>query len=546
MRIYKSTIWTAAATATFCAAGIYVAASGERLGAQGGPQITRPSGEEIAARNERTYGFKGVITGRVTLSDGKPAVGFPVVARFVMHQTGAQGEGEAITDTQGRYRIHGLSPQGFGVQAGNGGKPYLVESWRIVHLEKFPNATVANVDFTLRLGPQITVRVHDAQTGVPVAGTIVNANQSAGTSPFPVGATDARGEFRFRTGQWETEMRLDEGKHQGRDINAAPGYSSYRRVKFNGVADLHDVTWDVKTYSDDPRLNAVVLRGVVTGSDGRPVPGATVRLVRGGGGGVLHARAATDAAGRFSFPTYRMRISEYYTGNRWRKGGILIEARKGSLSALHLATPDETWTTIPVRLSSEERPFVTGHAVFPNGKPAAGVPIRYSEAFLDVSAYSEKNGGATDANGRFTIRALSPDAYYQFRFGGWYLRYGGNPGFGETRVPDVKYTSGQMRLKRGEWRRDLGRVVIWPASSVVAGRLVGPNGGPPRGSLLVTLKGKHTNVLASPTPDGRFRAERVVREPLTLTVDRIYSNTSGEVARKIVRAGDQAVKVVVP
>lgn len=542
MRIHKSAVWIAAATTTLCAAGLYLAAGAGRLGAQGIPQTyQRPSGEEIARDNERTYGFKGVITGRVTLGDGKPAVGFPVIARFVPRQSEVPGEGEAITDAQGRYRIHGLHPQDFWVQAQNGGRPYVPGPARVIRLEQYPNKTAANVDFTLHLGPQITVRVHDAQTGVPVAGLAVSAYNSGPEA----GVTDARGELKLRVSRLDTDLRIENREIQGHYVSAAPGYSFYRRLKFNSVSDLRVVTWDVKTYSDDPRLNAVILRGIVTGPEGRPVGGATVRMGQRGGSSEEH-KTTTDAAGRFSFATYRMQIGEYDTGNRWRKGGILIEARKGGLSAFHLATPDETWTTIPVQIRHEERPFVTGQAVFPNGKPAAGVPIHYSEAFLDASAYFQKNGGATDANGRFTIGGLSPDAYYQFTFGGWYLRYGGNPGFGETRVPDVKYTSGQMRLKSGEWRRDLGRVVIWPASSVVAGRLVGPNGSRARGSLDVTITGKHTNVFALSEADGRFRLEHIVREPLTLTVNRIYSNTSGEVARKTVRSGDQAVKVVVP
>lgn len=545
MRIHNSAVWTAAATATFCAAAIYLVAGGGRLGAQNVAQTyRRPSGEEIAVRNERDYGFKGVITGRVLLGDGRPAAGFPVIARFVRHQTGGQGEGEAITDAQGRYRIHGLSPQGFGVQAENGGRPYVPGPARVIHLEQFPNKTAANVNLTLHLGPQITVRVHDAQTGAPVAGLAVSAYSSG----LRAGVTDARGELRFRASRLDTDLRMENQESHGRYISAAPGYSFYRRITFDSVADLHDVTWDVKAYGNDPRLNAVVFRGVVTGPNGRPVPGATVRLMRGGGGGVEHPQTSTDAAGRFSFSTYRMRIDEYGNGNpRGAKRGILIAAQKGPLSAMHYATPDETWTMIPVRLSRAERPFVTGQAVFPNGKPAAGVPVRYSEALLDVSAYAEKNGGATGPDGHFTLGGLSPDAYYQFTFGGSPRFAGSDPGFGETRVPGVRYTIGQLRLERGEQRRrDLGRVVIWPADSVVAGRLVGPDGGPARGSLLVTIKGKHTNVLASPRADGRFRAEHVVREPLTLTVDRIYSNTSGEVAQKAVRAGDEAVKIIVP
>lgn len=472
------------------------------------------NGKEIPWEQEQNHRFNGVISGHVWLSNGKPAQGFKVDARFVEPQTLAPGEGSAVTDASGYYEIYGLSPESFRVYAVSDGADYIAPTARIVPLNTFPDATATNVDFTLTRGLQITVRVRDAQSGASIPGIEVRANQTQHGSPSLQGVTDARGELRFRASQLETRLQLEAGKRDGYFISPAPGSAFYRLVKFLSADRIKDVVWDVKTYTQDPKQWETVFRGVVTDEEDQPVWGATVRMVRGSQ--ITSTKTGPDGA--FSLPTHRMQETEYGNWDGVQRRGILIEAEKGKLRAKHYATPEETWSRIPVKLKQEEEAgtSVTGQVVGTDGRPLAGVPIHYSEVILDAQAYSAKNAGASDTNGRFTIRGLSPEAFYQFCFGKP-AQIGNDCGFGVTKVPEVEYTTGQYRLKPGE-QRNLGRVVVLRSDTSLAGRLVTPEGGIPTGRLMVVIEGKHMRASAMMEPDGKFTFPHVVRETLTLAV----------------------------
>ena len=234
-----------------------------------------------------------IVSGRVTLQGGKSAVGFHVIARPAGFFR-SDAAGEAITDAAGRYtltikpdpprssvfsgpiffsgsrhrNLGTYGPHTYSVTVANGGQPYLEPLPQIVSLEDRPNHAEGNVNFVLRLGPQITVQVHDAQTGLPVPGVHVRPRldlygQDAGAL---AGETDADGRLRFRLGQLEARLSLEPPA----GIEAAPGSVFYREVHLTAP---EEVVWDVKTYRTDPAATASVWHGVVLRADGRPAAG---------------------------------------------------------------------------------------------------------------------------------------------------------------------------------------------------------------------------------------------------------------------------------
>lgn len=245
----------------------------------------RQESEEAARRNEKA-GFRGVIQGRVLLDNGKPAVGFPVFASYSPRMSREQGEGYAITDSRGGYRIRGLNPvnwrgdgpQSFRVEVSSAGGPFIADPSRIVPLGRTRHHTAINVNFTMHRSPLITVRVRDAQTGAPVPGVLVAAAPEMSNGSKVEGVTDARGEFRYRVRELGSTIYLKDIDRDGVSIVVAP---SFQEVRFSGIADLHDVTIEVKAFTEKQETATGVYHGVVRNSDGMPVVGAVVRLEAG-------------------------------------------------------------------------------------------------------------------------------------------------------------------------------------------------------------------------------------------------------------------------
>ena len=536
MRLQKNAVLSGAVLAA-SGAGFWMACAAPR-----GAQAQRYSGEEIARRNEKDYHYKGEIKGRVLLDNGKPAVGFTVRAWFAQHQTGAPGEGFAVTDASGNYRIHGLNPQGFFVAVESGSKPYIPPPYRTIQLITYPNKTTANVNFTLRLGPKITIRVRDAESGTPISGIVVSAFPYLGTNGSAIGETNAQGNFAFRASSLTMQLRLDADKQQSLKIAPAPGYAFSKGLQ---LAAIIDTEWVVKVYKNSTSYVPATFRGVVLDARGTPVSGAVVRLTRYGGISSPPS-VRTDGTGRFAIATYRIGFTER---------GTVLQAEKGGLDTMRLLTAEQTWKPIVLRLHPPLKTGVAAQVTDPQGNPLSGVPVECNEVFLDPKTLSfvtaiRKDGGVTDTNGQWSMGNLSSEAYYQFEFGG-NNQFGRGRAWGETKFPDVPYTNGQLRLQDGKVR-NIGRVVVYPADATVAGRVI--NSKPPKPNLYVVVQGKHAYVSMAPDAGGNFSLSHLVREPLTVGV---YSSPNGngwrtgpgspdEVYKGTVRAGDTNVKIVLP
>lgn len=512
---------------------------------------TKASG--IAAENAALYRFHGMIHGTVRYASGKPAGGFRVRARFVHRATGARGEGFAMSDAFGNYTIRGLTDrqQGsrteFQVSVENEGKPFVARVASVpVTITPYRNAR-SGVDFVLEAGPEITVRVRDAETGAPVAGLPIEANQSAWWSPEPCGVTDANGEFVYHSPNRQNTLRINTEKPKRLSIAPAPGYNlSYREE----LAPGQKAVWEVRTYAHAYTSKETIFQGVVKDGDGNPLSCVALRLLVA----QREQRATTDAEGRFSFPIQRIMAPS-------DKSGTVLILEKGGETMVRFVRAADTWGPLALTWRPSETATVVGQVREPNGKPLPGVPINYHEMFWNpqfrepgVSAdrcYSGGNGGVTDADGRFALRGLHPEAVYSLEFGRRYQD--GNPqGFGLTHFPDPPYKGVFLHLLPNEVR-DLATVTVPRAEGVVGGRLIGVAGESLHRGVHVVARGKHTDHSAAIQPDASFRIGGVADEPLELLVFRsddgsfrTASDSPDIVVRLPVRYGDTALRVVVP
>jgi protocatechuate 3,4-dioxygenase beta subunit len=176
----------------------------------------------------------GVITGRITDTDGRPVIGerVSVVAKDVPDpgrpMTIFDGP-RNMTDDRGIYRIYGLAPGSYKVSigltaaAGNvaimgmGGSQYtktfypgVAEEARATILEINEGSEISNIDIVARksaLGTSVSGRVVDADSGQPVPNVFVaysslNAGtQQLGGMNFSGSQTDANGKFRLENVQ---------------------------------------------------------------------------------------------------------------------------------------------------------------------------------------------------------------------------------------------------------------------------------------------------------------------------------------------------------
>ena len=175
----------------------------------------------------------GVITGRITDSDGRPVIGEPVnvVAKDTTDtdrpMTMLDGPRNK-TDDRGIYRVYGLSPGNYKVsigQAASAGNmaimgmasrytktfyPGVADETKATILEVDEGAEVSNIDIVARKwgsGFSVSGRVVDADSGQPVPNVYVvhsllnESTQQLGGMNFNGTQTDANGKFRLENVQ---------------------------------------------------------------------------------------------------------------------------------------------------------------------------------------------------------------------------------------------------------------------------------------------------------------------------------------------------------
>ncbi|MGI4789544.1 MAG: MSCRAMM family protein [Janthinobacterium lividum] len=499
----------------------------------------------------KTSASLGTVSGRVTLDDGKPAVGYSIIARSTRYVTPAPS-GEAVTDADGRYTLTidtGLSPGVFQgvtpppvdtqfVITAEGQEPlYLVPPDQTVTLP--PNLTLRGVDFRLSTGPQIMIHVHDALTGLPVPGVTAKypLNRFSNNDYHIAGVTDAQGQVIFRVPMLEVQISLVPPGGDVPTIIAAPGYNLYREIS---LPQIKDVVWDVKTYPAVAPTPPSLWHGVVLDSDGRPAAGARVSILRSSGEGT----AVTDKKGEFSVSLLPLTLDEYSGDYR----GVAVLAEKDGQSAVFAPTPDSTWTGMTVHLTKKPLASYAGMVIGADGRPEAGVPVSCRGGTTIAFGAGLTRSVLTDAAGRFLLSGL-PAGRYQVNLGGGTFGLVTKP----ASDPGYPFSSTLLTLGDGE-QHDFGRVVVLPADEILAGQIVDHDGKPVTSGLTAIVHGAHTSQTASLDNTGQFHTYHIVRESLTLDLYRNDKNggvqlgqASPDLFLKVpVQAGREDVHVVLP
>jgi hypothetical protein len=169
--------------------------------------------DEERANIDFTMVKGGVITGRVTDSNGKPIIrGFVSVNQADWTGLGIHQLGYRETDDRGVYRIYGLPAGRYRVTAAAPGKsaqeyattyyPDVTDEKQSAVIEVNEGSEVGNIDIKLSIrkkeGYEVVGRVIDAETGEPILHAIVNCSGIGETRDrFHRASIDVEGNFRL-------------------------------------------------------------------------------------------------------------------------------------------------------------------------------------------------------------------------------------------------------------------------------------------------------------------------------------------------------------
>jgi protocatechuate 3,4-dioxygenase beta subunit len=249
----------------------------------------------------------------------------------------------------------------------------------------------------------------------------------------------------------------------------APGYASGRVAGLNledGKA-LTDIEVALET--------GVHLSGRVTGPDGSPLGGVSVRLDTGTAGGARVMRiatgpdssAVTDPNGEYSFDSLE-------SGDK-----TFIFSKSGYVSATRTATLSGTDTRLDAQLGAGMH--LSGTVITDGGVPVPDASVRTSSASDSTFGRST----AADANGNFQFDGLAP-GHYSFS--------ASKSGLTDGHLTDVDITTaGNLRL-------------VMKTGGLIYGH-VGGLGASDLQDVTVSVSGSSTNTSASVDSGGNYRID---------------------------------------
>jgi protocatechuate 3,4-dioxygenase beta subunit len=344
------------------------------------------------------------ITGRVT----RGGAGVEGVNIRAMSQGGFQS---AVTGPDGAFRIADLTP----------GQMMLIAAKQDSFIQEMRPVTAPSKDIVIELpsGGRITGRVLDKNSHEPVTSFLAGVTTSRSGGGMVMMMPPMQKQFTSDDGTFVLEG-IKPGSTQV--VVNAPGYTTARvpNIEVEDGKTVPDVEVDVET--------GAKLTGHVTGPDGSPVAGVSVRedQMAGGGGRVMRFDA-TDTGGTTD-PNGDYTIDTLEPGEK-----TFTFARSGYIAQQKIVTVAAAKETrLDVQLSSGLR--ATGFVVTDGGTPIPDTIVRAASA-------SEMDGGrqaTTDSNGAFAIEALAP---------GHYTFTATKNGFAPATLGDVDIaTSGPVRV----------------------------------------------------------------------------------------------------
>jgi hypothetical protein len=403
-----------------------------------------PTFEHAAAP---TRPIAGVVRDRDT---GKPLAGVTVRARFPSYMGDSDPEGylRATTDSQGRYRLVGLSRQGgqrLQIVPGPG-QPYLGAT------RKSPAGSgldPVTMDFTLKRGVWVRGRVTDKETGRPVAarvqyGAFVDNPHLKETADFTGSErievrTAADGSFSLvgLPGRGLLAVKAADRK-EGR-YRMSVGAGAIQGPRF-GHTDFHtepallnQAEFNTLVAINPARDAEAIVANVVL-DPGKTVTGTLVdpdgKLVTGG----RMDGAVRDWFNRGDLPTGQFRITGVDLAQpRW----ILFRHRGRSLGAIVQFKGDER---MPVTVRLQKLATIRGRLVDDDGQPRDGWLMGgYHQGKLFGNSIGLSFGmRKIGKDGRFRIEGMVPG----MKVG---LFVGKNTSFFDPLVPDLTLAPGEVK-----------------------------------------------------------------------------------------------------
>ncbi len=293
------------------------------------------------------------------------------------------------------------------------------------------------VQIALQRAVEVTGRVIDGSTGLPLEGLTVQPNGPATYSRDSLPVTDADGTYRFRALPGKVRASvvaiLDGGLVDSRQSG------SVEMTVAEGGGVFPDLV-----IGDGP-----VVEGLVVDTTGRPVPGAETWAASG-----THGPTACDAEGRFTL--YLPRSSWSIPGSERRPPVVTLYAGAGDqMSRQPIEVPVGTAARLVVEpgLGCRLKLRVTD----PQGKPVplAEVQVHHNDA-PGPTTNIQRLCGLTEANGTYQSPLLWPYGAYTAEVT---KRH-----WNTARPASWTCAPGQVH--------DLGDLVITHAGGVVAGRVV--------------------------------------------------------------------------
>jgi protocatechuate 3,4-dioxygenase beta subunit/thiol-disulfide isomerase/thioredoxin len=449
-------------------------------------------------------------------AEGRPAAGVPVHAQT---RARAGGNGDAITDAQGRFTLEQMAAGAYDLYAHLNKKAQA--DWASPprgNVVAAAGQTIEGQDLLLIKGALIIGRIKAADTGEGLAGLPVGVEprprNSAGGERFSDSAADGSFALRVTPG----------GQHVYLGFSEPPeGFAMGEKVAFDvEVKDGQTLSLDFTL----PRAAASdTIAGRVIDAQGNPVAGAEVFLATRGWRFISPQKA--DAQGRFRLQAPReiKREKDYPTG-----AGNLIDARLFASAEGDRVTPrgvdvkggDEKEVTLEVQKHGWAQ--VSGRVTDEKGKPLPNILVR--EHISSGTMSGDNRIVRTDDEGRFAVDKVWPGAECVFSAVAKGYAWGG---------------SGRITLQAGE-RRQLPDWKLASANLSVAGRVVDAKGRPFAGASVLADSMNNEAVQATSDAKGEFRLEGLTEGWLWLMVN----NETQTRTRVRVKAGEQNALIELP
>lgn len=447
-----------------------------------GVAVTVSEGQMVS-NIDFTLARGGVITGRVTDSDGRP-----VIAERINLTTSAEsGQAQPFnggnrisfeTDDRGVYRIYGLPAGRYILSAGGGDRPGVsrriryprtfypdaVEQAQAQIVEVQSGSEVENID--IRLGAPmkayaVTGRAVDAQSGQPVFGAPISVGRERGAGPAGASSatTNAEGEFRITgltPGRYTASVRS----------SGFPGGGAETSSDFYSDPVSFEISGDNATGVEIKVQRGASIAGVVA-IEGASDPSVAARLSqlmitansRGQSGQASQGQAGRGGAGgRQNFaqvgPNGAFRIGGIAPGrvrlnvNGFGNGLSLVRIERGGAAIngdFDVASGEQiTGVRVVVGYGAG---VIQGRVVITGGALPPGTRLMVSVRSL--TSAGQNRPAQVDASGQFRVEGLLPGSY-EVRLnavvggGGFGGGRGGARGGGANRsqvkIPDTRQT----------------------------------------------------------------------------------------------------------